>query len=103
MAHSGESKVWICRACGAGGGALRSEAEATAHVRARHAARRCTCGAVLAGERALRAHAAGHAHYRCPAPACPDTFAVQYLLERHVQAQHAMSTHQVLFFSCSKA
>ncbi|XP_073957656.1 zinc finger protein Lobe isoform X2 [Choristoneura fumiferana] len=93
VAHSGESKVWVCRSCG--GGALRSEAEGAAHVRARHAAARCACGAVLPGARAMRAHAAAHHAYRCPAPACTDTFAVQYLLERHMQAHHAMQ-HQAL-------
>ncbi|CAH0405359.1 unnamed protein product [Chilo suppressalis] len=92
VAHSGENKVWMCRGCGGGAGPLRSEAEGAAHVRARHAAgaARCTCGAVLGGPgagpgrlpRAARA-------YRCPAPACTDTFAVHYLLERHVQTHHA--------------
>ncbi|XP_045536687.1 zinc finger protein 423 homolog [Papilio machaon] len=84
VAHSGESKVWVCRPCGAGGaggaggtgGTMRSEAEGAAHVRARHGGARCRCGALLAAPRR---------HYRCPAPACPDTFAVQYLLERHMQ------------------
>ncbi|KAJ2947902.1 hypothetical protein O0L34_g9692 [Tuta absoluta] len=84
VAHSGESKVWMCRGCGASGGAMRSEAEGAAHVLSRHAAR-CTCGAVVASPRA-RSHRA----YRCPVPTCTDTFAVQYLLERHMQAHHAM-------------
>ncbi|XP_047985519.1 zinc finger protein 423 homolog isoform X4 [Leguminivora glycinivorella] len=88
VAHSGESKVWVCRSCG--GSPLRSEAEGAAHVRARHGAARCSCGAVLAGARALRAHAQLHA-YRCPAPGCADSFAVQYLLERHMQAHHAIT------------
>ncbi|XP_013191174.2 zinc finger protein 423 homolog [Amyelois transitella] len=84
VAHSGENKVWMCRSCGAGGGALRSEAAAAAHVRTRHAPPRCACGAVLAGNvRPPRA-------FRCPVPACTDTFAVQYLLERHMQAHHAI-------------
>ncbi|KAL4712631.1 hypothetical protein ACJJTC_007928 [Scirpophaga incertulas] len=86
VAHSGENKVWMCRSCGAGVGPLRSEAEGAAHVRARHAASRCACGALPA--RRPRA-------FRCPAPACSDTFAVQYLLERHMQAHHATS-HQPL-------
>ncbi|KPI94891.1 Zinc finger protein 521 [Papilio xuthus] len=86
VAHSGESKVWVCRPCGAGGGGgagctMRSEAEGAAHVRARHGGARCRCGALLAAPRR---------HYRCPAPACPDTFAVQYLLERHMQMHHAV-------------
>ncbi|CAH2050431.1 unnamed protein product, partial [Iphiclides podalirius] len=79
VAHSGESKVWMCRPCGASGGTMRSEAEGAAHVRARHAAARCGCGAVLPAPRRA---------YRCPAPACADSFAVQYLLERHVQMHH---------------
>ncbi|XP_072943153.1 zinc finger protein 423 homolog isoform X2 [Epargyreus clarus] len=91
VAHSGESKVWLCRSCGAGGGALRSEAEGAAHVRARHASARCACGAVLPGARALRAHAATHHAYRCPVPTCADSFAVQYLLERHMQAHHTVA------------
>lgn len=91
VAHSGENKVWVCRSCGAGAGALRSEAEGAAHVRARHAAAapRCACGALLgggAGPRSARPHRA----YRCPVPACNDAFAVQYLLERHMQAHHAI-------------
>ncbi|XP_041975177.1 zinc finger protein 423 homolog [Aricia agestis] len=90
MAHSGENKVWICRSCGSAGGALRTEAEGAAHVRARHAAARCACGAVLPGARALRAHTAAHHAYRCPVPNCTESFAVQYLLERHMQAHHAI-------------
>ncbi|XP_037968822.2 zinc finger protein 423 homolog isoform X2 [Plutella xylostella] len=88
VAHSGESKVWVCRAC-TPAPPLHSAAAGAAHVRAQHAARRCACGAVLAGERALREHAAAHAAYRCPAPACLEAFSVQYLLERHMQAAHA--------------
>ncbi|XP_034835743.2 zinc finger protein 423 homolog isoform X1 [Maniola hyperantus] len=95
MSHSTENKVWVCRSCGSAGGALRSEAEGAAHVRARHAASRCGCGAVLAGARALRAHAAAHHTYRCPVPTCTESFAVQYLLERHMQTHHAV-THQGL-------
>ncbi|XP_045495753.1 zinc finger protein 423-like [Colias croceus] len=90
VAHSGENKIWVCRSCGSNGGALRSEAECTAHVRNRHAAARCACGAVVAGARALREHAAAHHSYRCPVPACTDTFAVQYLLERHMQVHHTI-------------
>lgn len=86
VAHSGESKVWVCRSCGSGAGALRSEAEGAAHVRARHAAAaaRCACGALLAGPR-----------YRCPVPGCTHSFAVQYLLERHIHTHHAPA-HQAL-------
>ncbi|XP_059051121.1 zinc finger protein 423 homolog isoform X1 [Achroia grisella] len=80
VAHSGESKVWVCRSCGGGAGALRSEAAAAAHVRTRHAAPRCGCGAT---------RAPAHRPYRCPAPACAHTFAVHYLLERHLQTHHA--------------
>lgn len=94
MAHTGENKVWVCRSCGAAGGPLRSEAAGAAHVRARHAAARCACGAILAGSRALRAHAAAHHAYRCPVSSCSDTFAVQYLLERHMQVHHTV-VHQV--------
>lgn len=94
VAHNGESKVWVCRSCGSAGGALRSEAEGAAHVRARHAAARCACGAVLAGARALRAHTAAHHAYRCPVPTCAETFTVQYLLERHLQMHHTIA-HQV--------
>ncbi|XP_032528273.1 zinc finger protein 423 isoform X2 [Danaus plexippus] len=93
VAHSGENKVWVCRSCGAAGGPMRSEAEGAAHVRARHAAARCSCGAVLSGSRALRAHAASHHAYRCPISTCSDSFAVQYLLERHMQVHQAI-THQ---------
>ncbi|CAK1602060.1 unnamed protein product [Parnassius mnemosyne] len=85
VAHSGESKVWMCRPCGGSAGAMRSEAEGAAHVRARHAAARCGCGAALPAPPALRRP------YRCPAPACAHTFAVQYLLERHVQLHHAVA------------
>ncbi|VVC91973.1 unnamed protein product [Leptidea sinapis] len=66
MAHSSENKIWVCRSCGSSGGALRSEAEGAAHVRSRHVAARCGCGAVVAGARALRAHCARHHSYRCP-------------------------------------
>ncbi|XP_050681264.1 zinc finger protein 423 homolog isoform X2 [Leptidea sinapis] len=90
MAHSSENKIWVCRSCGSSGGALRSEAEGAAHVRSRHAAARCGCGAVVAGARALRAHCARHHSYRCPVPSCSDAFAVQYLLERHMQVHHTM-------------
>lgn len=99
VAHSGESKVWVCRGCGAGAGALRSEAEGAAHVLARHAAR-CSCGAVLSAQRA-RPRA-----YRCPVPTCTDTFAVQYLLERHMQAHHttpqAVSNYALILYKNSK-
>lgn len=94
MAHSGESKVWICRGCGAGAGALRSEAEGAVHVLARHAAR-CTCGAVLSAQRSRPRG------YRCPVPACTDTFAVQYLLERHLQAHHTMPQPVSIFLKVS--
>ncbi|XP_026493706.2 zinc finger protein 423 [Vanessa tameamea] len=93
VAHTGENKVWVCRSCGTAGGPLRTEAEGAAHVRARHAAAQCACGAILAGSRALRAHTAAHHAYRCPVPSCTDTFAVQYLLERHMQVHHTV-THQ---------
>lgn len=91
MAHSGENKVWVCRSCGASAGALRSEAEGAAHVRTLHAAAapRCACGALIGSGVAARA-ARPHRAYRCPVPACSDAFAVQYLLERHMQAHHAM-------------
>ncbi|KOB78463.1 Uncharacterized protein OBRU01_02025 [Operophtera brumata] len=72
-------QVWVCRGCGSGAGALRSEADGVAHVRARHGGARCSCGALLGGPR-LRPRA-----YRCPVPTCSDAFAVQYLLERHMQ------------------
>ncbi|XP_047021367.1 zinc finger protein 423 homolog isoform X1 [Helicoverpa zea] len=96
VAHSGENKVWVCRSCGAGAGALRSEAEGAAHVRTRHAAAapRCACGALLGSGVASRTPRP-HRAYRCPVPACNDAFAVQYLLERHMQAHHAMQ-QQVL-------
>lgn len=88
VAHSGENKVWMCRSCGGGAGALRSEAEGAAHVRSRHAAgvARCTCGALMTGQR----HVRPARPYRCPVPTCTDTFAVQYLLERHMQAHHTL-------------
>ncbi|KAG6440479.1 hypothetical protein O3G_MSEX001307 [Manduca sexta] len=93
VAHSGENKVWVCRSCGASAGSLRSEAEGAAHVRSRHAAgaARCACGALLAGVR----HARPTRPYRCPVPPCTDSFAVQYLLERHMQMHHTIP-HQVL-------
>ncbi|CAD0194821.1 unnamed protein product [Chrysodeixis includens] len=96
VAHSGENKVWVCRSCGAGAGALRSEAEGAAHVRARHAATapRCACGALLGSGVSARTPRP-HRAYRCPVPACNDAFAVQYLLERHMQAHHAIQ-QQVL-------
>ncbi|XP_035451310.2 zinc finger protein 521 isoform X1 [Spodoptera frugiperda] len=96
VAHSGENKVWVCRSCGVGAGALRSEAEGAAHVRSRHAAAapRCACGALLGSGVAARTPRP-HRAYRCPVPACNDAFAVQYLLERHMQAHHAMQ-QQVL-------
>ncbi|XP_068626726.1 zinc finger protein 423 homolog [Battus philenor] len=86
VAHSGESKVWMCRPCGASGGAMRSEAEGAAHVRARHAAARCACGAAQPAPRRA---------YRCPAPACPHSFAVHYLLERHMQMHHALAQQAI--------
>ncbi|XP_021206278.1 zinc finger protein 521 isoform X2 [Bombyx mori] len=100
VAHSGENKIWMCRSCGGSGGALRSEAEGVAHVRARHGAgvSRCTCGALQAGPRPVRPPRP----YRCPVPACTENFAVQYLLERHMQAHHALP-HQVLNGELSRA
>lgn len=101
MAHSGENKVWVCRSCGAGAGALRSEAEGAAHVRTRHAATapRCACGALLGSGVSARTPRP-HRAYRCPVPACNDAFAVQYLLERHMQAHHAIQqqVHITLIF-----
>ncbi|CAD7089520.1 unnamed protein product [Hermetia illucens] len=89
-AHSNESKLFRCSACMETFG---SEKEFSGHVRARHSssgsAIQCIfCRAVCSSELEMHFHLAAHARqFRCPA--CPETFHVEFLLDRHMQTHHS--------------
>ncbi|XP_030387863.1 zinc finger protein 423 homolog [Scaptodrosophila lebanonensis] len=106
-AHSQETKLLRCSACME---LFHSEPEFHAHVRTRHqlAANhghchnelppaasvpgantlQCMfCRVVCTSELEMHFHLAAHARqFRCPS--CPETFHVEFLLDRHMQSQH---------------
>ncbi|XP_016998018.2 zinc finger protein 423 homolog isoform X2 [Drosophila takahashii] len=99
--HSQETKLLRCSACLE---LFRSDAEFHVHVKTRHQLSghptlgansnapanplQCMfCRAVCSSELEMHFHLAAHARqFRCPS--CPETFHVEFLLDRHMQSQH---------------
>lgn len=92
VAHANEVKIYRCSACIE---AFKSESEFRHHVKSRHSiptgAVQCIfCRTVCASELEMHFHLAAHARqYRCPA--CPESFHVEFLLDRHMQTHHSTS------------
>ncbi|KAH8337914.1 hypothetical protein KR067_009423, partial [Drosophila pandora] len=101
-AHSQETKLLRCSACLE---LFRSDAEFHVHVKTRHQLGghpalgsatantpsnplQCMfCRVVCSSELEMHFHLAAHARqFRCPS--CPETFHVEFLLDRHMQSQH---------------
>ncbi|KRG00300.1 uncharacterized protein Dwil_GK22937 [Drosophila willistoni] len=106
-AHSQETKLLRCSACME---LFRSDSEFHVHVKTRHQLAlgnqtssglgsvssgvsptnplQCMfCRAVCSSELEMHFHLAAHARqFRCPS--CPETFHVEFLLDRHMQSQH---------------
>lgn len=99
--HSAETKLLRCSACME---VFRSESDFHVHVKTRHhqipngnatlpnassASLQCMfCRVVCASDLEMHFHLAAHARqFRCPS--CPETFHVEFLLDRHMQTHHA--------------
>ncbi|XP_033234240.1 zinc finger protein 423 homolog isoform X1 [Drosophila pseudoobscura] len=100
-AHSQETKLLRCSACME---VFRSDGDFHVHVKTRHQLGnhhhpmggnsspanplQCMfCRAVCSSELEMHFHLAAHARqFRCPS--CPETFHVEFLLDRHMQSQH---------------
>lgn len=93
--HSAETKIFRCSACM---DVFRSETDFNAHVKSRHQAinnnpppvnsLQCMfCRTVCSSDLEMQFHLAAHARqFRCPS--CPETFHVEFLLDRHMQTHH---------------
>lgn len=86
--HLNEIRLYRCSACME---IFRSEREFRHHVRSRHVmsgALQCIfCRAICSSELEMHFHLAAHARqYRCPL--CPESFHVEFLLDRHLQTHH---------------
>ncbi|XP_055535740.1 zinc finger protein 423 homolog isoform X2 [Wyeomyia smithii] len=89
VAHSTETKLYRCSACAE---VFRSEQEFRHHIRTRHISTgvvQCVfCRVVCSSELEMQFHLAAHARkFKCPA--CPETFHVEFLLDRHMQTHHS--------------
>ncbi|XP_062712786.1 zinc finger protein 423 homolog isoform X2 [Aedes albopictus] len=89
VAHSNEVKLYRCSACAE---VFRSEREFRSHIRSRHitpGAVQCVfCRVVCSSELEMQFHLAAHARkFKCPA--CPESFHVEFLLDRHMQTHHS--------------
>ncbi|XP_058826649.1 zinc finger protein 423 homolog isoform X2 [Topomyia yanbarensis] len=89
VAHSTEVKLYRCSACTE---MFRSEREFRHHIRTRHittGAVQCVfCRVVCSSELEMQFHLAAHARkFKCPA--CPESFHVEFLLDRHMQTHHS--------------
>ncbi|XP_058127438.1 zinc finger protein 423 homolog [Anopheles ziemanni] len=87
--HSVEVKLYRCSACAE---VCRTEREFRQHIRNRHLAAgavQCVfCRMVCSSELEMHFHLASHARkFKCPA--CPESFHVEFLLDRHIQTQHS--------------
>lgn len=95
VAHANEVKVYRCSACME---AFKTDGDFKHHVKTRHAIAngsvQCIfCRTVCASELEMHFHLAAHARqYRCPA--CPESFHVEFLLDRHMQTHHASQSQQ---------
>lgn len=93
VAHSNEVKIYRCSACM---DTFKSENEFRHHVKTRHSVTgsvQCLfCRTVCASELEMHFHLAAHARqFRCPA--CPESFHVEFLLDRHMQTHHSLKEH----------
>ncbi|XP_052899805.1 uncharacterized protein LOC128306360 [Anopheles moucheti] len=89
VSHSVEVKLYRCSACAE---VFRSERDFRQHIRNRHltaGAVQCMfCRMVCSSELEMHFHLASHARkFKCPA--CPESFHVEFLLDRHIQTQHS--------------
>ncbi len=89
VAHSNEVKIYRCSACME---VFKTESDFKHHVKTRHVvsgAVQCVfCRTVCASELEMHFHLAAHARqFRCPA--CPESFHVEFLLDRHMQTHHS--------------
>uniref|UniRef100_A0AAG5DHJ9 C2H2-type domain-containing protein n=1 Tax=Anopheles atroparvus TaxID=41427 RepID=A0AAG5DHJ9_ANOAO len=87
--HSVEVKLYRCSACAE---VCRTERDFRQHIRNRHLAAgavQCMfCRMVCSSELEMHFHLASHARkFKCPA--CPESFHVEFLLDRHIQTQHS--------------
>lgn len=94
MAHSNKEKTFRCSACSE---TFETENDFKSHVRAQHAFMFSTpnlqcslCRTVCSSELEMHFHLATHSRqYRCNL--CPESFHVQFLLDRHMQTHHCLS------------
>lgn len=94
MAHTNKEKTLRCSACG---DTFDNDTEFKGHVRAQHAFTfsptnlQCSlCRHACASELEMHFHLATHSRqYRCTM--CPETFHVEFLLDRHMQSHHCLS------------
>ncbi|XP_058459550.1 zinc finger protein 423 homolog isoform X2 [Malaya genurostris] len=89
VTHSNEVKIYRCSACTE---IFRAEREFRHHIRTRHittGAVQCVfCRVVCSSELEMQFHLAAHARkFKCPA--CPESFHVEFLLDRHMQTHHS--------------
>ncbi|XP_049547208.1 zinc finger protein 423 homolog [Anopheles darlingi] len=89
VSHSVEMKLFRCSACNE---TFRTERDFRQHIRSRHLAAgavQCMfCRVVCSSELEMHFHLASHARkYKCPA--CPESFHVEFLLDRHLQTHHS--------------
>ncbi|XP_004527551.1 zinc finger protein 423 homolog [Ceratitis capitata] len=99
--HSVETKSFRCSACME---IFRSESEFNNHVKSHHPglngpvpnSLQCMfCRTVCSNELEMHFHLAAHARqFQCPS--CPETFHVEFLLDRHMQSHHSGNTRPVL-------
>ncbi|XP_037955693.1 zinc finger protein 423 homolog [Teleopsis dalmanni] len=93
--HSTETKLLRCTACME---VFRAEPDFNMHVKTRHQTANGTtmtnnslqcmfCRTVCTSDLEMHFHLAAHARqFRCPS--CPETFHVEFLLDRHMQSHH---------------
>ncbi|XP_055629816.1 zinc finger protein 423 homolog isoform X2 [Toxorhynchites rutilus septentrionalis] len=89
VTHSSEVKLYRCTTCAE---VFRTEREFRHHIRSRHissGAVQCVfCRVVCSSELEMQFHLAAHARkFKCPA--CPESFHVEFLLDRHMQTHHS--------------
>lgn len=89
VAHSNEQKIFRCSSCSE---TFKVEREFRQHIRTRHlsnGAVQCVfCHMVCTSELEMHFHLASHAkQFKCPA--CPESFHVEFLLDRHIQTHHS--------------
>ncbi|XP_011193784.1 zinc finger protein 423 homolog isoform X2 [Zeugodacus cucurbitae] len=99
--HSIETKIFRCSACMA---ECRSENEFSVHVKSHHPglngpipnSLQCMfCRTVCSNELEMHFHLAAHARqFQCPS--CPETFHVEFLLDRHMQNHHTGNNRSTL-------